>query len=127
MNKRAIIIDDNPSNCLVAQFILEELGFEAIATYTNPIKALDALSVEPAPDLILLDWMMPGMDGIEFTRTLRQKGLADRAALVFCTAKTAPEDRQAALQAGADAFLSKPLRLGVMRDLLHDLALSQVH
>ena len=60
------------------------------------------------PDAILIDWGMPVMDGVEFTRQLRREPGGDKPVVVFCTAETAPERIAQALDAGADEYVMKP-------------------
>ena len=90
----------------VASRILEALDFEPIEAGDG----LEALSVCRAamPDVVLLDWTMPVMDGVEFLRALRAEPGGDSPVVVFCSAQDEPGRMAQALEAGADEYIMKP-------------------
>lgn len=121
MTKKALIVDDNPSNGLVAQFLLEELGVESDVVHSG---REGLLQLEKNPyDVMLLDWMMPGMDGIQVLEAMKEKPEADGIKVILCTAKAGKSDQQFALNTGAHDFLSKPLTLDSVRQSLTNVGI----
>jgi CheY-like chemotaxis protein len=121
MTLRALIVDDNPSNAMVVEFILEKLGLE-YASLHHPEDVMEHLKT-CRYDVMLLDWMMPNIDGIELLRTIRAKPEMASLKVIMCTARSGDSDRQTALNAGADAYLPKPLSLNTIRESLRGLEL----
>jgi CheY-like chemotaxis protein len=111
---RVIMAEDNPVNQLVQHRMLVQLGYECEIA-SNGIELLQALEKQ-AYDLVLLDIQMPVMDGLETARALRARG--DRTRLVALTADVTTETRQAAVAAGIDEHLSKPLRIEALGEAL---------
>jgi class 3 adenylate cyclase/CheY-like chemotaxis protein len=103
---RILVVDDNEANLDIARARLESLGYEVVSAVDGEA-ALDAAR-DSVPDLILLDIMMPKLDGIEATRRLK----ADRALpfipIILVTAKADAKDVVAGLEAGGDDYLTKP-------------------
>lgn len=120
-NKRAIIVDDNPSTAMVLEFILEELGIESDSMY-QPEQVQEHLQSQ-CYDFMLLDWMMPVMDGIELLTALRQDPRTTQTKVIMCTARTSDDDKKTALKSGADAFLNKPITVAKVRETLQSLDL----
>lgn len=85
---------------------LEDSGFEILEAADGD-EAL-ALACEHRPDLLVLDWMMPGLTGVEVTSALRAATPACEAPIILLTAKSQQEDIATARQAGVTAYLSKP-------------------
>ena len=102
-----LIADDNPANVDIFEMRLGAHGYE-IYTANDGEKAL-ALAREKHPDLILLDIMMPKLDGIEVCRRLKSDASLPFMPIVLVTAKTDPKDVVAGLEAGADEYLNKPV------------------
>jgi two-component system phosphate regulon response regulator PhoB len=104
-----MIIDDEPDTQEILKYNLKKEGYE-VQTYSNPLQAIESLK-ENLPDLILTDWLMPGMDGLEFTRYLKSKiDIAD-IPVIMITCKGAEQDIEKALQTGAQDYLVKPFRI----------------
>lgn len=112
--KRCLVVDDSRVIRKVARQILEKLAF-SIDEAEDGKQALDACG-KAMPDLVLLDWNMPVMDGMTFLKELRQSPGGTDPIVVFCTARSEVEDIQEALTEGADEYLMKPFD----GDLLHD-------
>jgi DNA-binding NarL/FixJ family response regulator len=104
---RILIVDDEPLNVNYLEQELEGLGFE-IETAANGLEALERVAALP-PDLVLLDVMMPEMDGISVLRILKGDPETRLVPVVLMTALNAVEDRVRGIEAGADDFLSKPV------------------
>jgi DNA-binding NarL/FixJ family response regulator len=104
---RILIVDDEPLNVDYLEQELEGLGFET-ETAANGVEALERVSASP-PDLVLLDVMMPEMDGISVLRILKGDPETRLVPVVLMTALNAVEDRVRGIEAGADDFLSKPV------------------
>jgi putative two-component system response regulator len=107
-DSRIVIIDDEPSNVVLLERILEWGGFNKVASFGDPTAALQACSIE-APDLMILDLHMPRMDGFQVLTALRQtmEGAAYFPIVVF-TADVSSQTRTRALTLGASDFITKP-------------------
>jgi len=105
---RLLLAEDNPVNALVLQHMLDTLGLVADHA-ANGLEAVHAVQQVPY-DLVLMDMLMPEMDGLEATRRIRQLPLPRQPHIAALTANAMPEDRARCLEAGMDGFLSKPLK-----------------
>ncbi|MBI2380915.1 MAG: PAS domain S-box protein [Gammaproteobacteria bacterium] len=105
--RRILVVDDDVRNIYVMSSLLEERGF-SVLTAKNGREALASLRGRAHTDLVLLDMMMPEMDGYETLREIRST-LAMRTPVIALTAKAMPEDRQRCLASGADDYLAKPV------------------
>lgn len=104
---RILIVDDEPLNVDYLEQELESVGF-VTETAADGLEALERVAAAP-PDLVLLDVMMPRMDGISALRILKGDPDTRLIPVVLMTALNAVEDRVRGIEAGADAFLSKPV------------------
>lgn len=104
--KTCLVVDDSRVIRKVSRRILEDLGFE-VAEAADGVEAMAWCSAV-MPDVVLLDWLMPGMDGMEFLKRLRAEPGGDRPKVVFCSSETAIERIREALDAGADEYIMKP-------------------
>src|SRR5712691_45584 len=104
---KILVVDDEPFNVDYLEQELEDLGYETVAA-ANGKEALDKVATE-APDLILLDVMMPVMDGFTVCRTLKADEETRLIPIVIMTALGDIEDRIKGIEAGADDFLTKPV------------------
>ena len=104
---KILIVDDEPLNVDYLEQELIDLGYET-ASATNGQEALEKVAAE-APDLILLDVMMPIMDGFTVCRTLKESDETRLIPVVIMTALDGIEDRIKGIEAGADDFLTKPV------------------
>ncbi len=105
MSKTILVVDDEERLTSLLQAYLQQEGYRVV-TAANGRQALDAVRREP-PDLIVLDVMMPEMDGIEFLRVLRTQ---HSTPVVLLTARVGDEDKIVGLELGADDYLTKPFR-----------------
>lgn len=107
MSARILVVDDIPANVRLLEAKLSAEYFEVLSATDGP-SALEA-AASKAPDLILLDVMMPGMDGFEVVRRLKEDPKTRHIPVVMLTALSETADRVRGLDAGADDFLSKPV------------------
>jgi two-component system, OmpR family, response regulator len=105
--KRILVVDDEPSIVDAVSTAFRYEGFVVDEAFTGR-QALAAVA-EQEPDLVVLDWMLPDIQGIEVGRRLRARGF--RTAVLFLTAKDATEDKVEALRAGGDDYVTKPFSL----------------
>ncbi len=104
--KTCLVVDDSKVIRKVARHILETLDF----TVTEACDGREALEacLASAPDVILLDWNMPVMSGMDFLRALREADIPTRPKVVFCTTENGMAYIRAAIEAGADEYVMKP-------------------
>ena len=104
--KRVAIVEDEPAIAEILQYNLEREGF-AVEVLRDGTTALGQLRRSP-PDLVLLDLMLPGLDGLELTRLLKRDPATARVPLIMVTAKDGETDRIVGLELGADDYVTKP-------------------
>jgi CheY-like chemotaxis protein len=109
---RILAVDDEPTSRILLTRVLEHLGHEVTAAIDGA-SALDLLAADPVP-LVVTDWLMPGMDGLEFTRRLRAKIAAPYTYVLLLTGVEGRERWLTAMDAGVDDFLAKPIDEAVM-------------
>ena len=105
-NAKILIIDDDINICELLRLYLEKDGFEA-EVVTDGLKALDAFN-SIHPDLVLLDIMLPGMDGIEILTKMKESAELRSVPVIMATAKGTEFDKVQSLDLGADDYLVKP-------------------
>ncbi|MFM2119861.1 MAG: hypothetical protein RL722_1329, partial [Pseudomonadota bacterium] len=103
-----LIVDDSPENLAVLGELLRE-QYRIRAATSGP-EALRLATLAPPPDLIILDVMMPGMDGYEVLRRLRADPATGEVPVIFATSLDAAEDEELGLRLGAVDYITKPLR-----------------
>jgi len=106
-NNRILVIDDSEVNLKLLNVLLAKEGFTVFVT-GDSLQAVP-MAIEHEPQLILLDVMMPGLNGLEVLRQLKQNGVTSTIPVIMVTAKTQGEDVRAALEAGAFDYVKKPL------------------
>ena len=107
MTARVLVVDDILANVRLLEAKLAAEYFDVV-TAMNGADALEAAQ-RTRPDIVLLDVMMPGIDGIEVCRRLKSNPATQHIPVVMVTALDQPEDRVRGLEAGADDFLTKPV------------------
>lgn len=110
---RLLIVDDQPINIHALHQVFH--ADHEIFMATSGRQALDFCLNNPLPDLILLDVMMPDMDGLDVCRQLKADPLTEAIPIIFVTAQTEPEEQTAALEAGGVDFITKPICPAVVR------------
>jgi two-component system chemotaxis response regulator CheY len=113
----ALIVDDSRVVRMACQRIVKGLGYETIEAENGQV-ALEQLREHPAVDLVLLDWNMPVMDGLEFLRALREEPLEKMPTVVMCTTENDLEHISAAIGAGAREYIMKPFTEDIIREKL---------
>ncbi len=103
-----VIIDDNKTNVLLLKHLVDRLDDGNPVTFTNPVEGLD-WCLANAPDMIIVDYMMPDLDGLEFITKIRKSDNTDDLPIVMVTTADLKEVRYDALARGATDFLTKPV------------------
>jgi two-component system phosphate regulon response regulator PhoB len=106
MAKRILLVEDEAPIREMLKFVLEQSGYETIEADNYQI-ALEKV-IEPYPDLILLDWMLPGGSGVQFAKKLKQHEFTREIPIIMLTARGEEEDKVRGLEAGADDYVTKP-------------------
>lgn len=114
---KALIIDDSRAMRKILKAIVEPLGFRAIEAEDGQV-GLNKLYATPDIDLILVDWNMPIMTGIEFVKTVREHEDHKHQKIVMVTTETEPAQMARALMAGVDEFVMKPFTPETLLDRL---------
>ena len=120
MTARVLVVDDLLPNLKLLEARLSAEYFEVL-TATNGLDAL-TICASGECDIVLLDVMMPGMDGLEVCRRLKANSSTSHIPVVLITALNQPSDRLHGLEAGADDFLSKPIDEIVLLARVHSLS-----
>jgi CheY-like chemotaxis protein/CHASE3 domain sensor protein len=115
--KKLLVVDDDMRNVFALRNIFLKKGFEIVVAKTGK-EALEKLNEHPTLDLVLMDIMMPEMDGYEAMRRIRSDPRFQKLPIIALTAKATANDRENCLQAGANDYLSKPLDLDHLLSLL---------
>ena len=117
---RVLLVDDEPQVVWMLQFSLEAEGYQTF-TARDGRAALGALA-EHHPRLMLLDIMMPIMDGWSVLEEMQSLPMEERPRVVVVSARSSLRDRAKAAELGADAFVAKPFNVEVLLGVLHELA-----
>lgn len=114
-----LIVDDEPANLDLLRGILHE-KFKVKAAI-NGVQALKIALKDPAPDLILLDIVMPEMDGFSVLAHLRDDSRAENIPVIFISANADSEQKQKGIELGATGFLSKPINPQMLYSLIEEI------
>lgn len=107
---KILVADDEPLSLLYLQAALEDWGYQVIAA-SDGNQACEILQSQDAPMLAIIDWMMPGMDGIDVCRVVRESVKDRYTYMIVLTGKSETESIVEAMNAGADDFISKPFNM----------------
>jgi DNA-binding response OmpR family regulator len=109
---RILIVDDVEDNRIVLQRQLQRSGFETTLC-EDGIAALAEVSANP-PDLVILDWMMPNLSGLDTLKAIREHFDGNRLPVIMCTARDEESSIGVAMDAGANDYVQKPIRMPVL-------------
>ncbi len=113
-----LLVDDDMRNLFALSKVLRGWGVQ-VSMAQDGQKALQMLAENPQLELVLMDIMMPGMDGYEATRAIRAKPSLSRLPIIALTAKAMRGDREQCLEAGANDYLAKPIDLDKLASMMH--------
>ena len=116
---RVLLVDDTPDNVTHLRLYLNMHGF-AVHVANSAEDAIEAVRVS-TPDIVLMDVQLPDMDGLEAIRRIRNRPASRDTAIIAVTALAAPDDRRRCLDAGADDYVSKPVKLRDLLSKIHGL------
>jgi two-component system, OmpR family, response regulator len=108
MSRRLLLVEDDDAIRTIAQMSLERVGAWTVISAASGEDALNALQADSAFDVVLLDVMMPGLDGPTTLKRLREGPLPPQTPVVFLTAKVGQADREQLLSLGAHGVIAKP-------------------
>jgi two-component system chemotaxis response regulator CheY len=124
MMHKALVVDDSRAIRMILGKILKELGFEVLEA-SNGREALELIDVEKtAVSLVLADWNMPEVNGLELLKQLRQRPELSSLVVVMVTTETELDQMSAALEAGANEYIMKPFTRDI---LIEKLELVGIH
>jgi two-component system phosphate regulon response regulator PhoB len=106
VQKHILIVEDEPAIRDMVAFALRKAGMEA--AHAADARGAHSMIAERVPDLILLDWMLPGMSGLDLARRLRKEDLTRDVPIIMLTARGEETDRVGGLEAGVDDYVVKP-------------------
>jgi len=106
INRKILVIEDDPAGLRLVGYTLKKQGYEVV-TASNGLEGLKKAR-EEGPDLVIMDLMLPGVDGFEICHRLRTEPQTARLPILVLSGKTREADRDTALKVGADAYLTKP-------------------
>ena len=115
---RILIADDDRMSTMMLSATLEQWGFEVVVVHDGAA-AWERIVGDHPPALVIVDWMMPGLDGIELCRRIRATPLRSAVYVILLTARTSRQDLVAGLEAGADDYLTKPFDPDELRARIH--------
>ncbi len=123
MSKKILIVEDNPQNMKIARMVLRPHGYTLLEA-TDGNEALE-MAVSNKPDLILMDMQLPKMNGLEVTRRLRQMSAFSHIPIIAVTAYAMKGDDERIIEAGCDAYLSKPVNTRELPRVVAEMLLNQ--
>lgn len=115
--KKILIIDDDARNVFALNLVLKSKGYLLVAANDGP-SGIDIAENDPDIGVVLLDMMMPDMDGYEVITAIRLKPAIAHLPLIAVTAQAMAGDREKCLEAGADDYISKPVNVDQLIELL---------
>jgi len=117
MKKRVLLVEDNKATIDVLEQALQYLGYD-VRVATTGLEAVK-MAVSELPDLVVMDIMLPKLDGFEATRRLRENPSTRDVPILAATAKTMPGDKERCLEAGCDAYIAKPFDYRELRNAIN--------
>ncbi|MEO3408514.1 response regulator [Mucilaginibacter sp. CAU 1740] len=112
-----LIVDDDSRNIFALGLMLKSKGYPSVSA-TDAKTGIHLLQTSPNVKTVLLDMMMPGMDGYEAISVIKSLSELKELKIIAVTAQAMPGDREKCLAAGADAYISKPVDIDLLLDML---------
>lgn len=125
-DSKIMIVDDETVNIKVTRKYLEKAGYTNFITLTDPRQAMDVIN-ESAPDLVMLDIVMPDVSGLEILEKIREEERYENLPVVILTASADPETKHTALQLGATDFLAKPVDASELIPRVRNMLIVKAH
>jgi DNA-binding response OmpR family regulator len=115
---RAVVADDDRGTATIVTNLLKQANLE-VAVAHDGNAAWELLTAAPTPALAIIDWMMPGVDGLELCRRIKGEASLAKTHVILLTAKNDQQDVVAAIQSGADDYIVKPFKFDELRTRVH--------
>jgi CheY-like chemotaxis protein len=115
--KKALLVDDDIRNVFALTAALEQYGVTVVRAEKGK-EAIDVLKRSTDIDVVLMDMMMPGLDGYDTVRIIRQEQKCETLPIIAVTAKAMPDDRERCLRAGATDYIAKPVNIDALLTML---------
>lgn len=119
MSGKVLVVDDSPTMRRIVANTLKRIGYSDTEEAENGQEALDKLEGSSF-DLIVTDWNMPGMSGLDFIKSVRSDG-SNKLPILMVTTRSEAEDVKEALQAGADSYIVKPFTPQVLKEKIDSI------
>ena len=119
-NKNALVVEDSVTTAKMLSFLLKNLGFSSVDIAWNGTEALAKMK-EQHVDLILTDWNLPEMDGLDLLKAIRGNEGDQKPRVVMITSENRKDKIQKTLQCGVDAYIMKPFSPKNLEDKIHQL------
>lgn len=121
MNKKVLIVDDDPRNIFALKITLKARNYQT-ESCTSAQEAILFVENDPEIGIVLLDMMMPEMDGYEALRIIRNMPSNNKIPVIAVTAQAMQGDRERCLEAGADDYISKPINVDQLLKAIEKLS-----
>jgi CheY-like chemotaxis protein len=109
MSRKILVVEDNDMNMQLVEFLLEEGGYDIVKAASGEEALAITRDGQQAPDLILMDIHLPGMDGLSVVRQMKGDARTSRIPILALTAHAMRGDKDRFLEAGCDGYISKPI------------------
>jgi DNA-binding response OmpR family regulator len=119
MGKKILVVEDDPTSKKFLELILQKEGYQ-VTTASNGLEGLRKVS-EELPNLLILDVMLPGIDGFEISHRIRNESKTALLPIILMSAKMQASDQDTAMKVKANAFLSKPIDRQVLLEKISEL------
>jgi len=116
--KKILIVEDEESLLRLESIILTSKGYDVIGV-ADGIAAIEQIS-RSIPDLVILDVMLPDMDGLEVCRKIKNDPFTSKVPVIMLTARKGSKDMERGLEAGADAYMTKPFKSAQLIDMIEN-------
>jgi two-component system cell cycle response regulator DivK len=109
VSKRILVVEDDAQNSYLIQFILEKCGYAVVVVSDGEQAVASVEAADPKPDLVLMDMLLPKMNGYEATRAIKAMDGGTEIPVIALTAYSMKGDRERILEAGCDGYIAKPI------------------